>query len=112
MEIHAKQVGNVTVVKPLEERLDASLAGNFKQQMSQIINQGNQLIVVSLDRVQFIDSTGLGAIVSSLKMLGREGDMVLCGTQEGVQSLFRLTRMDQVFQIYGSENDAVAALSN
>jgi anti-sigma B factor antagonist len=61
--------------------------------------------------VRFIDSSGLGAIVSMLKLIGREGDLVLCGVTDPVMSLFKLTRMDRVFQMFPSEHDALAALA-
>jgi anti-sigma B factor antagonist len=62
--------------------------------------------------VDFIDSSGLGAIVSALKTIGRNGDLVLCGIKETVMSLFRLTRMDRVFRIFTDQGEATAALSS
>ena len=75
------------------------------------INQGNRRIVLDLSEVDFIDSSGLGAIVSSLKTLGNDGDLVICGIRETVMGLFKITRMNRVFQIFATESEAIEALS-
>ena len=106
-----KKVGEVLVVQMVEPRLDARVAVQFKEQMRELIDVGNHAFVIDLNEVNFIDSSGLGAIVSSLKMLGRKGDINICGTKESVKSLFKLTRMDKVFKIFNSEQEAIAALN-
>jgi len=111
MELKKRKERNVLVVKPLEKRLDEYLAKDFKETMAGFINRGNEFIVLDLSAVEFIDSSGLGAIISVLKMLGLKGDFVLCGMRETVLSLFRLTRMDKVFKVFPGEKEAVAALS-
>ena len=58
-----------------------------------------------------MDSSGLGAVVSSLKMLGGKGDLVICGLKDMVMRMFKLTRMDRVFHIFDSEKEAIKALS-
>lgn len=111
MQFESEKTGEVLVVKPLEKRMDAAVAVDFKEKMGEFIESGNDLIILDLSSVDFIDSTGLGAIVSSLKRLGRKGDLVICGIRETVMSLFKLTRMDRVFRIFAERNEAIAALS-
>jgi anti-sigma B factor antagonist len=111
MEIEERKVGNVLVVLPREKRIDASVSTGFKGRMVDWINQGNRRIVLDLSEVDFIDSSGLGAIVSSLKTLGSDGDLVICGIRETVMGLFKITRMNRVFQIFASESEAIEALS-
>ena len=67
--------------------------------------------MLDLAGVTFIDSSGLGALVGSLKAMGKEGDFVLSGAKAAVAGVFRLTRMDKVFRMYETADDAVAALS-
>ena len=110
MQILDKKIGRILVVKPLEKRIDASVATDFKEQMAAWINAGNKWIVLDLAEVDFIDSTGLGAIVSSLKSIGNEGDLAICSAKEMVMNLFRLTRMNRVFQIFLSEAGAINTL--
>jgi anti-sigma B factor antagonist len=106
-----KMMGEILAVKPLGNRIDASASTNFKGYMQDWINEGRRLIVLDLAAVDFIDSSGLVAIVSVLKMIGPGGELVICGMSEEVMNLFRLTRMNRVFQIFDSREAAVNALS-
>lgn len=110
MQIEGKKVGDLLLVTPLEKRLDASAAADFKGKIVDWINAGNNRIVLDLSQVEFVDSSGLGAIVSCLKTLGGNGDLVICGIRETVMSLFQLTRMNRVFQIFPTETEALKAL--
>lgn len=110
MQLEQRRTGEALVVAPLEERLDARIATDFKERMAELIASGHSKIVLDLSKVEFIDSSGLGAIVSSLKRMGGRGDLVVCGLQETTMTLFRLTRMDRVFQVFDSEQQAISAL--
>jgi anti-sigma B factor antagonist len=63
---------NVLVVHVAEKRVDASKAPVFKDEMTKCIDSGQNQIVLDLSGVDFIDSSGLGAIVSCLKRIGPE----------------------------------------
>lgn len=111
MQLKHNNVEDVLIVRPLEKRIDASTATEFKQKMNEWIDSGNRRIVLNLSEVDFIDSSGLGAIISGFKKIGNNGNLVICVVKESVMSLFRLTRMNRVFDIYASENEALEALS-
>ncbi len=111
MQLEVTHTPTILVVKVVAPRLDAREAVTFKAQMADWIGRGPQTILLNLAEVRFIDSSGLGAIVSVLKLLGRQGDLVLCGVTEPVLSLFKLTRMDRVFQIFSQESEALTALA-
>lgn len=110
MQLDQRRADDALIVTPLEDRLDARVATDFKERMIELITAGNTKIVLDLSKVEFIDSSGLGAIVSSLKRMGGRGDLVVCGLQETTMTLFKLTRMDRVFQVFESEQQAVSAL--
>ena len=111
MHIEDKKLRNVLIVNILDKRLDANIAYEFKDKMASYISTGDHLIVLNISDVDYIDSSGLGAIVSSLKMLGDKGDIVICGTQDTVMRMFKLTRMNKVFRMYETENEAIDSLS-
>ncbi|MGI5939480.1 MAG: STAS domain-containing protein [Thermoleophilia bacterium] len=111
MQLHHSQVTDTLIVKPMEKRIDASNATEFKQAMNDWIDAGHRKFVINLEVVDFIDSSGLGAIISSLRKIGSGGDLVICGVKETVMSLFRLTRMNRVFDILPSEQEALGSLS-
>ena len=98
----------VAVVAPTVKRLDASVAPAFKQQVVQLVQAGEKRLVLDLAGVDFLDSSGLGALVSILKALGAQGTLAVCGARGPVLSLFQLTRMDKVFSI---DADRAAALA-
>ncbi len=91
-------------------RLDAANAPEFRKQMQELINQGNNVLILDLASLKFIDSSGLGAIVATLKMLKEEGELLLCGANHTVLQLFKLTRMDRVFKLYPDVRGALEAL--
>jgi anti-sigma B factor antagonist len=111
MQIEDKVIENILVVTPLEKRLDASAAADFKGKMVDWINTGHRRIILDLSLVDFVDSSGLGAIVSCLKTLGEGGDLVISGIKDAVLSLFQLTRMNRVFQIFPSPEAAIKGLT-
>jgi len=108
IDIHRE--GAVPVVVPRVKRLDASVAPAFKAQVVELVAAGERRLVVDLGGVDFLDSSGLGALVSILKALGAQGAMAVCGARGGVLSLFKLTRMDKVFAIDADRQAALARL--
>lgn len=112
MQLCSRKEGDILIVKPLEKRLDAHTAVDFRKKMAEFIDNGNERIVLNLSEVNFIDSSGLGAIVSTLKKLGGKGDLAICCAQENVMGMFRLTRLERVFKMSDNEEQAVIATSS
>ena len=79
--------------------------------MSSRIDAGENTILLDLSAVDFIDSSGLGALVSVLKRMSPTGKLVVCGLRDAAFNMFRLTRMDKVFPIFPSQDEALNALS-
>lgn len=100
----------VTLIELGEMRLTAANAPQFKQALLGQIDEGHMRLVLDLKSVSFIDSTGLGALVGVLKRLGARGDMAVCGLQSATQQMFKLTRMDRVFRIFNTADEALDAL--
>ena len=111
MQFEIKKEKNVMVIKPLERRLEARGAKDFRNAMEQSINAGNNLLVVDLSNVDFIDSNGLNAIVFGLKLIGQGGNLALSGVKNTIKSLLRLTRMNHLFKIFETQEDAVKGLT-
>ena len=78
-------------------RLDAAFAQVFFNSMRSAIEKGHTDIILDLSSVKFVDSTGLGAIVRCLKEINNRGHLVLCGVNESVLSLLKMTHLDAVF---------------
>lgn len=104
------QSNGICVIRPEGDRLTALGAHAFRQEASQLIDAGSNRIVIDLSEVRFVDSSGLGAIVGLLKKVGNRGEVAVCGLTEAVRQMFRVTRMERVFQIYPDAGAATAAL--
>jgi anti-sigma B factor antagonist len=103
-EIYAEK----TVVKLLENRLDAALAVRFKDGLKMLVDDGSDHMILDMTQVAFMDSSGLGALVGHMKYMGTERKFEICGLSPTVEKVFKLTRMDSVFKIYDNLNDAVS----
>lgn len=111
MRFEEKLVENVLITKVLDNRITADESSQVKEQVLKCVNNGHRLVVVDLSEVTFIDSSGLGALISSLKMVGQEGALAISGARSSVITTFKLTRMDRVFRMYNTTEEAVGALA-
>ena len=107
MDIETKVVGGVTVAKLCATRLDASHAVRFKEGLREISEAGAGHIVLDMTDVAFMDSSGLGAVVTVMKQMGRSKTLELASLSSAVAKVFTLTRMDKVFAIYPSVEAAL-----
>ncbi|MEW6128488.1 MAG: STAS domain-containing protein [Acidobacteriota bacterium] len=112
MEPILERVGSVTVVFLPTDTLDASNVKEFKRDVGSVINERKK-VVFDLERVNFVDSSGLGAILSCLRQLNAQGgDLKLCSLGKPVRALFELVRMHRIFDIYNCKDEAIRAFEN
>lgn len=91
--------------------LDASNAGNFRERLDACIGEATK-IALHLGNITFLDSSGIGALVGAFKKLSRrDGELRLIGLTPTVKSLFEITRLHRVFEIYETEDEAVASFA-
>jgi anti-sigma B factor antagonist len=110
MNLQDKTIEGILVLTITSPQLDYTFAEDFKLGVADCLRRGHERLVIDMSQVNFMDSSGLGALVSCLKRVGDPKRMLLCNVAPPVVSLFKLTRMDQVFIVYPSEQDALAAL--
>ena len=108
MEIETKVVNSVTIAKLCDTRLDAAQALRFKEGLRELSDGGANHIVLDMTDIAFMDSSGLGAVVTVMKQMGREKTLELASLTPAVGKVFALTRMDKIFTIYASVDDAVS----
>ncbi|HEY6729011.1 MAG TPA: STAS domain-containing protein [Polyangiaceae bacterium] len=112
MRVEANEQRGVTVVSVLDARIDATSSDEFKLAVASSIDRGPMHIVLDLTSVSFIDSTGLGALVGGFKHISSKGGrLIVVGLQPGVSSLFKLTRMDKLFEVRATPTEAIDQLS-
>ena len=110
MNLKIEDNGTVVLVVVKEERLDAHNSDQLKQELGRLFEEGKTKIVVDLKEVRFIDSAGLGALVSGFKnAYSRQAGLKLSSLQSQVKSMFELTRLHRVFDIYTTVDEAIEA---
>jgi anti-sigma B factor antagonist len=98
------------VVVAITGELELGTAPRLRQQVVTLVGDGHTHIVLDMSAVDFVDSIGLGVIVSALKRVrGRDGELVVAGASPRLRSLFELTRLDQVIDLYDSVPDVLAS---
>lgn len=86
--------------------LDSTRTQELRDQIDLVIEQDVKVILVDLKEVSFMDSSGLGALVTSLKAVrAAGGKLCICSVNEQVRILFELTSMDRVFEIFRDQSD-------
>ncbi len=108
MQLNITEQGEIVKIEIQEERMDAHNSGDLKEQMLQLFDDGKCNLIIDLSEVRFVDSSGLGALVSGFKNASaRDGSLKLCCLQPQVRSMFELTRLHRVFEIYASVEEAL-----
>ena len=100
MKLDCEHNGDILVIRALDDRIDAAGAIQFKERMREIVAVPSKRVVLDMSNVGFLDSSGLGAVVSVMKALGPLRRLELSGLTPTVEKVFRLTRMDSVFIIH------------
>ncbi|MDH6138308.1 MULTISPECIES: STAS domain-containing protein [Kitasatospora] len=109
LTLSTETVGDRTVVRVGGE-IDVYTAPKLREQLVELVNDGSYHLVVDMEGVDFLDSTGLGVLVGGLKRVrAHEGSLRLVCTQERILKIFRITGLTKVFPIHTSVEDAVQA---
>lgn len=100
MQITRAMQGDILALTLEAPRLDAACALTFKEQMRSAVSDHDGRILLDMQQIDFLDSSGLGALVAGMKMLdqGRRLELARCGTI--VAKVLKLTRMDSVFVLH------------
>lgn len=110
MTFSIDRVGDVTVLDVTRE-LTMDNRDELKRRVHTRLEAGDRKFVLDFARTGFIDSSGLGVLVSvSKKIREREGELRLAGLNEELRTTFELTRLDTLFQICDSRSSAVGEL--
>lgn len=100
MDLLSRHADAINIITVNETRIDASVVIGFKDAIRRLTANGPTRVVLDLSQVQFVDSSGLGAIVAPLKQMPDGYRLELAGLTGGVGRVFRLTRMDTIFAIH------------
>ena len=112
MQLAVETVGNVAVVTIPVEDLDGTNAEEFKRDLAPVLATHSNL-VLDVSRLRFVDSAGLGSVISCLRKLNAKGgDLKLSGMSTPVRGVIELVRMHRVFDILPTKEEAVRAFAS
>lgn len=108
MDIKTERTEGITVLFVREDRLDANNSEELKVELRRLFESGTKDLVIDLKEILFIDSSGLGVLVSGYKNASiLHGSLKLSNLQSQVKSMFELTRLHRVFDIFTTVDDAL-----
>ncbi len=112
MQYQTKVEDDITIVS-CTGKLDASCSSHFKDYLKRLIEQGTFRLIVTMEGVDFLDSSGLGALVTCLrKTRDKKGDLKIAGLSPEVRAIFEMTGLVRVFDIHPDAASAVKAFAH
>ncbi len=109
MDLKTAQSNHILIITPEGEHLDAKEAPQFKESVIKLITKEDiNQVVLDLQHLQFIDSSGLGSFLSILRALNTQGgDLKLARMNKPIRTMFDLVCMHKIFEIFNSTEDAM-----
>jgi len=100
---------NNVVIMVLSGDIDMYRSVNFRKTLVGILEEKPSTVLIDMNQVGFMDSSGLATLVEALQLVRRyDGKLKLVGIQQRVRSIFEISRLDTIFQVYASEAEALA----
>ena len=111
LQVKSRLIGTQAAVVELAGEVDVYTVPNAKKVFFDLIGEGVRHFIVDLTAADYLDSTALGALVGVLKRVAPDGGSVrLLSPQPRVRRVFEITRLDQVFPIHATEQEAVESV--
>jgi anti-sigma B factor antagonist len=108
MSVKMDNISGVTVCR-VEGEIDINSSPNIKKTFDKLLSTKTPKIVINLSKVTYVDSSGLATLVEILKnMRSYGGKMRLSDMSPKIKSLFEITKLEKLFEIKGSEEEALA----
>ena len=101
----------ILLVEIMLEKIDMTVSAEFQRGFYEIIKARQGVILLDMEKVTFMDSTGLAALVFSFRSRDVDKKLAVCCLQERVKYLFNLAKMSEHIQIFGTRAEAMSALS-
>jgi anti-sigma B factor antagonist len=109
LELETTTRGQASVLS-LRGEIDVYTAPRLRQAIIDLVDGGATRIVVDMERVDFLDSTGLGVLVDGMKRIkGRDGSLGIVATQDKILKIFDITGLNRAFSIHSTVDEAVEA---
>jgi anti-sigma B factor antagonist len=111
--LKSEKINNIIVVSfDNVTRLNALVSEPVKEELKAFFNKANTKLILNLEGVQFIDSSGFGVFLSVMKVANNNyGFFKICNVSHEVMELFKLLQLHNVFEIYINLDDCIKSFS-
>jgi anti-sigma B factor antagonist len=106
MSEEATTLSQVAVIKVPGKFLTAFTAKTFRTDVMQLHQSGKRNFIIDLSAIEFIDSAGVGALISLFKTVTTDGSMSLCGVQKNVDEVLAMVNLKDLIPIFANAEDA------
>jgi anti-sigma B factor antagonist len=112
VKLSTRQVGDVTVIDAVGRITLGEGASTFRDTIKDLASKGNQKVLLNLSEVSYIDSSGIGELVSGFTTITNHGGQLkLIGLTKRVKDLLQITKLYTVFEVYDDEATAVRSFA-
>ena len=112
MQIFQENINSIVVIR-IEGDIDLYSAPELRQKFEDAVLSGNKKIIVNMEKVSYLDSSGIGVIIFGLTFIQKShGELVLVKINNSVLKLFDLSKITTFFNIYSTEEEALDSLKN
>jgi anti-sigma B factor antagonist len=107
MQISVKTTNEVKVLA-FEGRLDTQTSPDAQQQLTRLIEEGENRFLVNFEKLDYISSAGLRVLLAAAKQLkGIDGELRICSLNEVVREVFDISGFTTIFKVFGNESEAL-----
>jgi anti-sigma B factor antagonist len=112
LKITQREVDNMVILDLNGKLTGGPDADTFREVFKSLVDQGKKNIVVNLEKVSWINSTGLGILISGYTSVRRGGgDLVIMHASDRIQSILYVTKLNLLFKSYDSEDEALKSFA-
>jgi len=112
IKVNTRALENKAYAVEVQGEIDVYTSPRVKETINELIDAGNYNMVVNLEGVRYIDSTGLGVLIGALKKVReKSGKIVLICTNPQIKKIFNITGLIKIFDIYKDEAEALGSFA-
>lgn len=111
IKVNSRPISDGAHAVEVQGEIDVYTSPRVKETINELIDQGRYNLVINLEGVRYIDSTGLGVLIGALKKVREhDGRILLICTNPQIKKIFNITGLVKIFEIFKTEEEAVKVL--
>lgn len=112
MNIHQREHEGVVILDIDGKSIGGSDSELFQARIQSLLDEGKKQVLVNLEKVNWINSTGIGILISGYSVLDKQGGKLkLVHVAERIHNVLKITRLDTIFEYYETEDEAVRSFT-